>query len=190
MDRRVRTGCITCRKRRVKCDETRPVCTRCRSANFECEGYPPPRRAPQPPTSSPKLTPPPVEDEGSSFGELSFRHTNWRQDQLPLYHHFVTSTVVRLFRTDHVQFWRDQVAQMSYGLDVVYEALLAIGAMHRSNLLFCRQENRQEAAKSKMLGLRAYGETLKLLSSHLGQTSIAEVSAVLIVLMLLAYFEV
>ena len=33
------TGCRTCVKRRVKCDETRPVCLRCRKANKECPGY-------------------------------------------------------------------------------------------------------------------------------------------------------
>ncbi|KAI5456629.1 hypothetical protein BGZ63DRAFT_417610 [Mariannaea sp. PMI_226] len=32
-------GCNTCRKRRVKCDETKPVCTRCTKAGFECLGY-------------------------------------------------------------------------------------------------------------------------------------------------------
>ena len=46
MDKCVRTGCTTCRKRRIKCDETKPVCGRCQAANFVCEGYMLPRRAP------------------------------------------------------------------------------------------------------------------------------------------------
>lgn len=54
---KVRTGCITCklvqsrtsvlqtkmsdanRKRRVKCDETKPACIRCRNLNLDCAGY-------------------------------------------------------------------------------------------------------------------------------------------------------
>ncbi|KAF5539445.1 zn2 cys6 DNA binding protein [Fusarium mexicanum] len=32
-------GCITCRGRRVKCDEIKPTCTRCHTARFKCEGY-------------------------------------------------------------------------------------------------------------------------------------------------------
>ncbi|CAK38673.1 transcriptional regulator family: Fungal Specific TF [Aspergillus niger] len=32
-------GCGTCRARRVKCDETRPVCRRCRKARRTCSGY-------------------------------------------------------------------------------------------------------------------------------------------------------
>ncbi|KAH6961972.1 hypothetical protein BKA56DRAFT_598155 [Ilyonectria sp. MPI-CAGE-AT-0026] len=32
-------GCNTCRKRRVKCDETKPTCLRCTKGGFECLGY-------------------------------------------------------------------------------------------------------------------------------------------------------
>ncbi|KAK3339284.1 hypothetical protein B0H65DRAFT_295929 [Neurospora tetraspora] len=39
--RRTRSGCYTCRSRRVKCDETHPVCERCRKGNRECV-YPEP----------------------------------------------------------------------------------------------------------------------------------------------------
>ena len=33
-------ACGSCRRRRVKCDETRPVCRRCVKAKIECTGYP------------------------------------------------------------------------------------------------------------------------------------------------------
>lgn len=33
------TGCITCRKRKVRCDETRPGCERCRIHGVICPGY-------------------------------------------------------------------------------------------------------------------------------------------------------
>ncbi|CEJ94620.1 hypothetical protein VHEMI10139 [[Torrubiella] hemipterigena] len=36
---KVRTGCIVCRIRRVKCDETRPSCTKCTSTGRKCGGY-------------------------------------------------------------------------------------------------------------------------------------------------------
>ncbi|KAI5777814.1 fungal-specific transcription factor domain-containing protein [Geopyxis carbonaria] len=37
--RRTRSGCFTCRMRRVKCDETHPVCERCQKGGRECN-YP------------------------------------------------------------------------------------------------------------------------------------------------------
>jgi len=42
----VANRCITCRNRRVKCDETRPSCLRCRKYGTECGGYLPGRRRP------------------------------------------------------------------------------------------------------------------------------------------------
>ncbi|KAJ3492583.1 hypothetical protein NLG97_g5290 [Lecanicillium saksenae] len=36
---RVRTGCLTCRSRRVKCDEAKPVCERCARGGFHCRGF-------------------------------------------------------------------------------------------------------------------------------------------------------
>lgn len=36
---KVRTGCISCRKRRVKCDETKPSCSICIKAGLICGGY-------------------------------------------------------------------------------------------------------------------------------------------------------
>ncbi|OJI97593.1 hypothetical protein ASPVEDRAFT_24536 [Aspergillus versicolor CBS 583.65] len=40
--RRVKTftGCMTCRTRHLKCDETRPGCRRCADAQLDCSGYP------------------------------------------------------------------------------------------------------------------------------------------------------
>ncbi|KAL6800725.1 hypothetical protein GGI42DRAFT_326778 [Trichoderma sp. SZMC 28013] len=37
--RKVKTGCLTCKKRRVKCDEARPSCERCVSTGRVCDGY-------------------------------------------------------------------------------------------------------------------------------------------------------
>ncbi|EWY83588.1 hypothetical protein FOYG_13395 [Fusarium oxysporum NRRL 32931] len=36
---KVRTGCVTCKKRHVKCDEAKPHCRNCMRNNRQCEGY-------------------------------------------------------------------------------------------------------------------------------------------------------
>ncbi|KAF9876572.1 hypothetical protein CkaCkLH20_05980 [Colletotrichum karsti] len=36
---KVRSGCITCKIRRVKCDEAKPTCKRCGKADIKCDGY-------------------------------------------------------------------------------------------------------------------------------------------------------
>ncbi|EEB05643.2 transcription factor Moc3 [Schizosaccharomyces japonicus yFS275] len=37
--RRTKTGCFTCRRRRIKCDEAKPYCMNCTKSNRKCEGY-------------------------------------------------------------------------------------------------------------------------------------------------------
>ncbi|KAI0844424.1 hypothetical protein F5Y00DRAFT_256025 [Daldinia vernicosa] len=39
--RRTKTGCLTCRKRRIKCDEQHPICKNCQKSKRECLGYDP-----------------------------------------------------------------------------------------------------------------------------------------------------
>ncbi|KAJ6260336.1 hypothetical protein Dda_4562 [Drechslerella dactyloides] len=36
---RTKTGCITCRRRKKKCDEGKPACNNCKRGGFPCEGY-------------------------------------------------------------------------------------------------------------------------------------------------------
>ncbi|KAK8073610.1 hypothetical protein PG994_004509 [Apiospora phragmitis] len=36
---RTKTGCLTCRRRKKKCDETKPECNNCMRGGFICQGY-------------------------------------------------------------------------------------------------------------------------------------------------------
>ncbi|KAJ0161692.1 Transcriptional regulatory protein moc3 [Colletotrichum tanaceti] len=37
--RKVRSGCVTCKKRHIKCDEAKPHCSNCLQSRGHCEGY-------------------------------------------------------------------------------------------------------------------------------------------------------
>ncbi|KAK4156211.1 transcriptional regulatory protein moc3 [Chaetomidium leptoderma] len=37
--KRTKTGCLTCRRRRIKCDEAKPTCSNCIKSKRDCEGY-------------------------------------------------------------------------------------------------------------------------------------------------------
>ncbi|KAK4159606.1 hypothetical protein QBC43DRAFT_381792 [Cladorrhinum sp. PSN259] len=37
--RKVKTGCLTCKARKIKCDEVKPNCQRCTSTGRQCDGY-------------------------------------------------------------------------------------------------------------------------------------------------------
>ncbi|KAI9836122.1 MAG: hypothetical protein M1837_003456 [Sclerophora amabilis] len=71
--RRTKTGCLTCRKRRIKCDEAHPTCRNCQKSKRECLGYDPIFKAqPSPaaiqpaPSSAPPMTSPSVTAGGGA----------------------------------------------------------------------------------------------------------------------------
>ncbi|OBT78588.1 hypothetical protein VF21_02245 [Pseudogymnoascus sp. 05NY08] len=78
---------------------------------------------------------------------------------------------------------------MSVGSDLVYQALLSVGAVHRGLLLRCQDGSVEEASKSRVLGLKSYGVTVRLLSNYLRQETKPDMPVLLIVLVLLTYFE-
>ncbi|PLB47405.1 hypothetical protein P170DRAFT_240591 [Aspergillus steynii IBT 23096] len=126
---RSRTGCKTCRIRRVKCDETRPVCTRCLSTGRKCDGYDVcavqldhkrvllPRISSSPITTpstalvcSPRLTP--AEEQGFVF--------------------FCEYTSREAGGSSVSAFWQQLVLQLAHQEAAVLHAAIGVGAMHRS----------------------------------------------------------
>ncbi|KAI9747876.1 MAG: hypothetical protein M4579_007364 [Chaenotheca gracillima] len=79
--RRTKTGCLTCRKRRIKCDEAHPTCRNCQKSKRECLGYDPIFKAqPSPaaiqpaPTGTPNMTPTSAVGPGSAPPYSGYNH--------------------------------------------------------------------------------------------------------------------
>ncbi|TID16892.1 hypothetical protein E2P81_ATG09449 [Venturia nashicola] len=71
---KLKTGCVTCKQRHIKCDEKRPACLRCKKAGKVCGGYVHPTKARSAPnmtepqhSSLQSLTLPPKESRAMSF---------------------------------------------------------------------------------------------------------------------------
>ncbi|KAJ9664222.1 hypothetical protein H2198_000440 [Neophaeococcomyces mojaviensis] len=67
--RRTKTGCMTCRKRRIKCGEERPECRNCIKSKRQCAGYDPVFQA----QSSHSIQPAPT--SGSSTSSHAHSHS-------------------------------------------------------------------------------------------------------------------
>lgn len=71
--KRTRSGCFTCRARRIKCDESRPICERCRKGNRDCV-YPSPNapssKAARAAAKSRSIRPPSQSSESSGKPEI------------------------------------------------------------------------------------------------------------------------
>ncbi|TVY25839.1 putative transcriptional regulatory protein [Lachnellula hyalina] len=119
---KTRSGCITCKIRRVKCDETRPACLKCSSARRACEGYNDVQLLHQLPCNLPVVH----VTSGPSF-DVHVPPKSRRSFEF-----FVQRSCLSLagfFRSD---FWGKHVLQAAYHESAVYHAIVAIGSLHET----------------------------------------------------------
>ncbi|PWY90685.1 C6 zinc finger domain protein [Aspergillus heteromorphus CBS 117.55] len=117
--KRSRTGCRTCRVRRIKCDETPGACTNCTSTGRSCD-YDMHRL---PPTHEiPHLT--------SALARPLAAGFRWKMtsDERRCFSHFQNYTVPGLLELFESPLWQRVVLQMSYSEPAVYHAVVALSA--------------------------------------------------------------
>ncbi|KAK3692569.1 hypothetical protein B0T22DRAFT_447570 [Podospora appendiculata] len=124
--KKVRTGCITCKIRKVKCDETKPYCVRCTKTGRRCDGYLDARTMAQRRRRSGAAMP------GDSPGD----------PQAPLFYEWASAEEKRSFQFfQHVTapclsgdydgaFWSGIVLQICRSEPAVKHAVLAVSSLH------------------------------------------------------------
>lgn len=140
--RKSRNGCIECKRRHIKCDEKRPVCSHCTSSERECEygpGFEPQIRRTEPPStrsvSSQPQTPSLIEPTESDDG-----HQPVNMQHVELFYHLSTD-VLDSFRPEFqgIDFPARQILKEVTLTPYLMNELLALAAIHRSTV-----EPRQE----------------------------------------------
>ncbi|KAF2841636.1 hypothetical protein M501DRAFT_928648 [Patellaria atrata CBS 101060] len=116
---RVRTGCLTCKIRRIKCDETHPYCKRCTQTGRKCDGYAKPEEKSFPKTSIvlPKL----ATDLTCMFGHTKEAH------YMEFYFHQVGPKLAGHFDSE---FWLRLVLQLGCSQPSIRHATMAIGYLY------------------------------------------------------------
>lgn len=87
-------------------------------------------------------------------------------------------------------FWRDEIARMSWTVEVVYEAISAVGAMERANMLTSQGKDDIEVRRSRVFAYQAYHRAIHLLAGELGCSIRGQEILLIVVLVLLVLFEV
>ncbi|EWY80973.1 hypothetical protein FOYG_15265 [Fusarium oxysporum NRRL 32931] len=102
-----RTGCRTCRSRKVKCDEERPSCRKCLKRSLQCDYL------------DADIRTKPQTDSSKSLLDVE------------LMHHFTISTAVTLAPDVIVRdLWRTDIPQMGFATDYVLDGITALAALH------------------------------------------------------------
>jgi len=112
---RTKTGCFTCRIRRIKCDEGRPSCNKCLISGRICDA--------------------PIDED-----EESLQNHNWHfafgsnfeksAREQRCFHYFRDRTTSALSGYNiHSRFWHNIVLQISHSSPAIFHAALALGSL-------------------------------------------------------------
>ncbi|KAI8944130.1 hypothetical protein F4801DRAFT_572759 [Xylaria longipes] len=186
--RKVKTGCRTCKARRVKCDEGRPACHRCVSTGRICEGYgiwggggvkySGRALAPRSPTDTVKSGVP------SQYGKLS-------PEQETCFHWFRHRTYTKLPLPFITPFWQTLVLQSCAAEPAILHAVLALGSAHQKESL--EQDRPKQPCVAldpqQEFMLREYGKAIRSLQPHFSSQDRRSVQVSLITCILFTFLE-
>ena len=114
--RKSNNGCITCKIRKVKCDEQRPLCLRCRNTGRHCDGY-----------STEKAVVLVQSDHVSTID--MYEHID--PVEVHCFEFFIHRVVPGLTRIVDKQFWHQTVLQVSQAEPSLWNAIIAMSCLIR-----------------------------------------------------------
>ncbi|KAI0528306.1 hypothetical protein F5B22DRAFT_30745 [Xylaria bambusicola] len=184
--RKVKTGCRTCKARRVKCDEGRPECHRCVSTGRSCEGY---GIWGGGRCTAKAITPRAHTDTvqyalSSLFGELS-------PEQESCFQWFRYRTYTKLPLPFVTPFWSTLILQACTAEPAILHAALALGSAHQKETT---EEGRPREecvvldSQQKFM-LQEYGEAIRSLQSHLLSHDKRSIHVALAACVIFTFFE-
>ncbi|APA10623.1 hypothetical protein sscle_06g053930 [Sclerotinia sclerotiorum 1980 UF-70] len=115
---KVRTGCQTCKIRRVKCDEAKPSCERCVSTGRKCDGYI---------TDLKRLSP---EVQSTSDIQRLPTFLLGSVEERRSFQYFVSNTAAELSGYFDTSFWEHLILQASVADPSLRHAIIGLGALH------------------------------------------------------------
>ncbi|KAJ5601776.1 hypothetical protein N7510_011310 [Penicillium lagena] len=106
------------------------------------------------------------------------------------YHQFLFRTIPTIFPAKTLSYWKDYICQEAWEVEYIYDALVALGSMHRATLLLSQktENDRHRGLDTKVIAIRAYANALQGVSDNLASNQIP-MALLLGVLILFAYVE-
>ncbi|KAI0869280.1 hypothetical protein GGS24DRAFT_167512 [Hypoxylon argillaceum] len=181
---KTRTGCVECKRRHLKCDETRPICRRCTFSARSCvyrthggsTGTASRHQASQTIISSASPADPgsPFHSVGDGSASLLRPHAlvhslgpSANVDHVELFHHFTTEVYKTILVEDnHTELYHRAVVERALVSSFLLDEVLAVSACHMS----LKRPDRAAyycdlAAKLQASALTGYWDTLEKIDS-------------------------
>ncbi|KAH7419713.1 hypothetical protein BKA64DRAFT_651456 [Cadophora sp. MPI-SDFR-AT-0126] len=187
-----KTGCRTCKIRRVKCDESRPGCKNCDSTGRKCDGYgiwttvniPATKEVapvvhtvyPQPGSDIPR---------GTCNMTVLLSLPKLNDEEKICFDFFRSTTVVKLPGVFYSHFWQELVLQACVAEPAVLHAVIALGSAHRIEEQTLRPRgaiapDRDELKRREVFTIQEYSKAISALRNRKTEDKNASLRVVLI----------
>ncbi|CZT00135.1 uncharacterized protein RAG0_08287 [Rhynchosporium agropyri] len=184
---KVRSGCVTCKARRVKCDETKPECLRCQKFGIDCDGY-----APKTPQVRGLIQLQPRIPSANLYGPSVAIHST--EEEHRYFQIFANRTAHELSGFYDPTFWTKLVLQESHTIPAIRHSVIALGALNESmgsapgpdlkvNDIQGFDKQHQEQA------LLAHGRAIQWLNHYISSSEAPQLRHALIACVLFVCFE-
>ncbi|KAH6661583.1 hypothetical protein B0J14DRAFT_611993 [Halenospora varia] len=188
--RKTRTGCRVCKIRRVKCDETKPACTRCTSTGRKCEGYPPVSTPSPRESRSPPPAPNPDLASEKTLGSLSLYRLSWEvpgnDAERRSFCYLRERAIYDISGYFESDFWDRLVLQISHTEPAVRHALLALSSLCET---YESQDPTDDHDKFREhFALQQYNKAVRLLADSLS-TSQSQLDVILTSCLVFVWLE-
>ncbi|GAB1319234.1 Transcriptional regulatory protein moc3 [Madurella fahalii] len=163
---KVRTGCLTCKARKVKCDEAKPYCQRCIKSGRKCDGYRPATRSPPPGALVPS-------SHTGLFASAAERRS---------FYYFQSHACHLLSGYFNASFWGREVIQAAIHYRPIRHLVVALGAAYE------RLEAGGDGTEGMELALQQCNQSIQQLAAPAGTQSAETLYTVLTASILFIYF--
>ncbi|KAI7497612.1 hypothetical protein KC367_g5732 [Hortaea werneckii] len=114
-----RRGCITCKTRRVKCDEARPACNRCTSTGRNCDGY-----------DAEQQLLPTARAESAPVGRQMYGIESTKKGERRAFDFFLDCAGKSLAGSLDLDFWYGTVLQLAQTEPFIFDSIVAISTLY------------------------------------------------------------
>ncbi|KAF6803068.1 C6 zinc finger domain protein [Colletotrichum sojae] len=164
---KVKTGCITCKIRRIKCDEGRPSCRRCLTTGRKCDGYTVPPKGTYSWSHLLRVTTPQADAKlATQHQPVAWTGATAAENRAMSFFHRVAAPA--LAGSLNKYFWTNVVVQVANQEPVARHAVLAVSSLYEAFLKRFRShevgEDGTEAPRDAF-AVWHYNEAIRLLRS-------------------------
>ncbi|KAI1769969.1 hypothetical protein F4818DRAFT_279781 [Hypoxylon cercidicola] len=130
---KVRTGCVTCKSRRIKCDEARPACLRCQKSRLPCQYHDASEMNQDGPQCQRTILP--ASQQLRPRGEFGMplpprvKRSDFLEPEVYYFDLFRNIIVENLCQNGYISLWSRTILRESFRDECVRDAVLGIGAL-------------------------------------------------------------